>query len=67
MSIEKFAFRPTRFWNTKGKELSNHIMFQELDYISNGKQLVWDSQTLSFRGKLKANKIMELSDVKQNN
>lgn len=53
--------------NTLTTELSNHIMFQELDYISNGKKFELDSQTLSFRGKLKANKIMELSDVKQDN
>ena len=53
--------------NTLTTELSNNIMFQELDYISNGKKLEWDQNTLSFRGKLRANKIMELSDVKQNN
>lgn len=49
-------------------ELSNHIMFQELDYISsvsNGRKLEWDQNTLSFRGNLRANKIMELSDAKQ--
>ena len=48
-------------------ELSNHIMFQNLDYISNGKKLEWDQNTLSFKGNLSANKIMELSDVKQDN
>ena len=53
--------------NTLTTELSNHIMFQELDYISNGKKLEWDQNTLSFRGNLRANKILELSDVKQNN
>lgn len=53
--------------NTLTTELSNHIMFQELDYISNGRKFELDSQKLSFRGKLKANKIMELSDVKQDN
>jgi len=42
-------------------------MFQELDYISNGKKLEWDQNTLSFRGNLRANKIMELSDAKQDN
>lgn len=46
-------------------ELSNHIMFQECEYIHNGKKLKWDQNTLSFRGNLKANKIMELSDVNQ--
>lgn len=50
--------------NTLTTELSNHIMFQELDYISNGKKLEWDQNTLSFRGNLRANKIMELSDDK---
>ena len=53
--------------NTLTTELSNHIMFQELDYISNGKKLEWYQKTLSFKGNLSANKIMELSDVKQNN
>ena len=53
--------------NTLTTELSNHIMFQELDYISNGKKLEWDQNTLSFIGNLRANKIMELSDVKQDN
>ena len=51
--------------NTLTTELSNHIMFQELDYISNGKKLEWDQNTLSFRGNLRANKILELSDAKQ--
>ena len=51
--------------NTLTTELSNHIMFQELDYISNGKKLEWDQNTLSFKGQLRANKILELSDVKQ--
>ena len=46
-------------------ELSNHIMFKELDYISNGKKLKWDQNTLSFKGNLSANKILELSDAKQ--
>ena len=50
--------------NTLTTELSNHIMFQELDYISNGKKLEWDQNTLSFRGNLRANKILELSDDK---
>lgn len=53
--------------NTLTTELSNNIMFQELDYISNGKKLEWDQNTLSFKGQLKANKIMELSDVNQDN
>ena len=39
--------------------LSSHIMFQELDYISNGKKLKWDQNTLSFKGSLRANKILE--------
>ena len=52
--------------NTLTTELSNHIMFQELDYIVNsGKKLKWDINTLSFKGKLMAYKIMELSDAKQ--
>ena len=51
--------------NTLTTELSNNIMFQELDYISNGKKLDWDQNTLSFKGKLRANKILELSDAKQ--
>ncbi len=50
--------------NTLTTELSDHIMFQELDYISNGKKLEWDQNTLSFRGNLRANKILELSDDK---
>lgn len=50
--------------NTLTTELSNHIMFQELDYISNGNKLEWDQNTLSFRGNLRANKILELSDDK---
>lgn len=50
--------------NTLTTELSNHIMFQELDYISNGKKLEWDQNTLSFKGTLGANKILELSDDK---
>lgn len=50
--------------DTLTTELSNHIMFQELDYISNGKKLEWDQNTLSFRGNLRANKILELSDDK---
>ena len=50
--------------NTLTTGLSNHIMFQELDYISNGKKLEWDQNTLSFRGNLRANKILELSDDK---
>ena len=50
--------------NTLTTELSNHIMFKELDYISNGKKLEWDQNTLSFRGNLRANKILELSDDK---
>lgn len=53
--------------NTLTTELSNNIMFQELKYIHNGKKLEWDQNTLSFRGKLSANKIMELSDVNKNN
>ena len=53
--------------NTLTTELSNNIMFSELEYIHNGRKFEWDQNTLSFRGKLKANKIMELSDVKQNN
>ena len=51
--------------NTLTIELSNHIMFQELDYISSGKKLEWDQNTLSFKGQLRANKILELSDAKQ--
>ena len=51
--------------NTLTTELSNHIMFQELDYISNGKKLRWDQNTLSFKGTLRAYKILELSDAKQ--
>lgn len=51
--------------NTLTTELSNHIMFQELDYISNGKKLEWDQNTLSFKSKLRANKILELSDANQ--
>lgn len=51
--------------NTLTTELSNHIMFQELDYISNGKKLEWDQNTLSFKGQLRANKILELSDANQ--
>ena len=51
--------------NTLTTELSNHIMFKELDYMSNGKKLEWDQNTLSFKGNLRANKILELSDVKQ--
>lgn len=51
--------------STLTTELLNHIMFQELDYISNGKKLKWDQNTLSFRGQLRTNKIMELSDAKQ--
>lgn len=51
--------------NTLTTELSNHIMFQELDYMSNGKKLEWDQNTLSFKGNLRAYKIMELSDAKQ--
>lgn len=44
---------------------ADHIMFQELDYISNGKKLKWDQNTLSFKGQLRTNKILELSDDKQ--
>ena len=51
--------------NTLTTELSNHIMLQELDYISNGKKLKLDQNTLSFKGQLRTNKIMELSDAKQ--
>lgn len=51
--------------STLTTELSNHIMFQELDYIGNGKKLEWDQNTLSFKGNLRADKIMELSDAKQ--
>lgn len=51
--------------NTLTTELSNHIMFQELDYISNEKKLKWDQNTLSFKGQLKSYKILELSDAKQ--
>lgn len=51
--------------NTLTTELSNHIMLQELDYTSNGKKLKWDQNTLSFKGQLGANKILELSDAKQ--
>lgn len=51
--------------NTLTTELSNNIMFQELDYISNGKKLYWNQNTLSFKGQLRANKILELSDAKQ--
>ena len=51
--------------NTLTTELSNHIMFQELNYISNGKKLEWDQNTLSFKGNLRAYKILELSDAKQ--
>lgn len=53
--------------NTLTTELSNHIMFQELDYISNGRKLEWDQNTLSFKGNLRAYKILELSDAKKNN
>ena len=51
--------------NTLTTELSNHIMFQELNYINNGKKLEWYQNTLSFKGNLSANKILELSDAKQ--
>lgn len=51
--------------NTLTTELSNNIMFSEFVYISNGKKLEWDQDTLSFKGKLRACKIMELSDAKQ--
>ena len=51
--------------NTLTTNLSNHIMFQELEYISNGKKLEWYQNTLSFKGQLRANKILELSDDKQ--
>lgn len=51
--------------NTLTTNLSNHIMFQELEYIDNGKKLKWDQNTLSFKGQLKTNKILELSDAKQ--
>ena len=51
--------------NNLTKELSNNIIFSECEYIHNGRKFEWDSQTLSFRGKLSANKIMELSDVNQ--
>ena len=50
--------------NTLTTELSNHIMFQELEYIHNGRKFDWDQNTLSFRGNLRANKILELSDDK---
>ena len=50
--------------NTLTTELSNHIMFQEFEYIHNGRKLEWDQNTLSFRGNLRANKILELSDDK---
>ena len=53
--------------NTLTTELSNNIMFQELDYINNGRKLEWDENTLTFKGQLRANKIMELSDANQNN
>ena len=46
--------------NTLATELSNHIMLQELDYISDEKKLKWDQNTLSFKGQLRADKIMEL-------
>ncbi len=51
--------------NTLTTELSNHIMFQNFDSISNGKKLEWDQNTLSFKGNLRAYKILELSDAKQ--
>ena len=51
--------------NTLTTELSNHIMFKELDYMSNGKKLEWDQNTLSFKGNLRTYKILELSDAKQ--
>ena len=51
--------------NTLTTELSNHIMFSEFEYIHNGRKFEWDQNTLSFRGNLRANKILELSDVKQ--
>ena len=51
--------------NTLTTNLSKHIMFQELDYIGNGKKLKWDQNTLSFKGQLETNKILELSDAKQ--
>jgi len=51
--------------NTLTTELSNHIMFQNFDYMSNGKKLEWDQNTLSFKGNLRAYKILELSDAKQ--
>lgn len=51
--------------NTLTTELSDHIMFQELEYIGGGKKFEWVNNTLSFKGKLRANKILELSDAKQ--
>ena len=51
--------------NTLTTELSNNIMFQEFEYIHNGRKLEWDQNTLSFKGQLRANKILELSDAKQ--
>lgn len=51
--------------NTLTTELSHHIMFQELDYTSSGNKLKWDQNTLSFKGQLRTNKILELSDAKQ--
>ena len=50
--------------NTLTTELSNNIMFSEFEYIHNGRKLEWDQNTLSFRGNLRANKILELSDDK---
>ena len=46
-------------------ELSNNIIFSECEYIHNGRKFEWDQNTLSFKGNLSANKIMELSDAKQ--
>ena len=51
--------------NTLTTELSNNIMFSEFEYIHNGRKFEWHQNTLSFKGKLRANKILELSDAKQ--
>lgn len=50
--------------NNLTKELSNNIIFSECEYIHNGRKFEWDQNTLSFKGRLRANKILELSDAK---
>lgn len=53
--------------NNLTKELSNNIIFSECEYAHNGRKFEWDQNNLSFKGQLRANKIMELSDDKQDN